>query len=333
MPGRAGTLEHRGAGSVPHGIPRSAFGDGSSRALIPEACETCWWIKLYFLRIGRGGDPPCGVHARTCPARVAESGISSSLGLVLRRGPSPGHRLRSRSPRGESAAAKFEGATAASALGLSCYAKVIRVPSHRASSRHGFARCGDCGRGAADAAGWSGASPARRRGLILSGRASCRGARSSCGWMPASCLRAAIPWCSIALWPARCWAISWGQLAAGPLSAGLFSSMLWGEMLFPDRYSITEDPPAPGLASASFDNDAVATAPKAFVAEGRLDSYALSVYAGRRLGLAPHGQWRWRAQPRNESRWLSPRGAAPGAGHGLWITELMGQGQVTAGVR
>ena len=100
-----------------------------------------------------------------------------------------------------------------------------------------------------------------------------------------------------------------------------------GEMLFPDRYSVTEDPLRPqGLASASFDNDAVATAPKAFVAEGRLESYALSVYAGRRLGLAPTGNGGGVHNLAMNHDGLSREALLQELGTGLWITELMGQG-------
>ena len=122
-------------------------------------------------------------------------------------------------------------------------------------------------------------------------------------------------------------AISWGQLAAGPSIGGpLSSSMLW-EMLFPGRYSVTEDPLRPqGLASASFDNDAVATAPKAFVAEGRLESYALSVYAGRRLGHAPTGNGGGVHNLAMNHDGLSREALLQELGTGLWITELMGQG-------
>ncbi|MEY3042352.1 MAG: metalloprotease PmbA, partial [Pseudomonadota bacterium] len=100
-----------------------------------------------------------------------------------------------------------------------------------------------------------------------------------------------------------------------------------GEALFPERYQIMEDPLRSGaLASASFDDDAVATAPKAFVESGRLVSYALSVYAARRLGLAPTGNGGGVHNLSMNHDGLTRPELLETLGTGLWITELMGQG-------
>ncbi|MCU9946714.1 metalloprotease PmbA [Pseudomonas sp. PDM13] len=134
-------------------------------------------------------------------------------------------------------------------------------------------------------------------------------------------------------------------LFAAELATGLFSSFLsaisggnlyrkssflegaLGERLFPEWLSIDERPLIPrAMASASFDNDGLATYAKPFVEKGELVSYILGTYSGRKLGLpstanaggvhnlfVTHGQEDQKALLRRMDR-------------GLLVTELMGHG-------
>lgn len=100
-----------------------------------------------------------------------------------------------------------------------------------------------------------------------------------------------------------------------------------GEQLFPDWFTLDERPRLKGgLASSSFDGDGLATRAKPFVEQGRLVSYVLGTYSGRKLGLpstanaggarnvfVTHGQ-------------LDQAGLLRQMDRGLLVTELMGQG-------
>ena len=100
-----------------------------------------------------------------------------------------------------------------------------------------------------------------------------------------------------------------------------------GERLFPEWFSILEDPFLPrGFRSAAFDAEGVATARTPLVEAGVLQRYVLGSYSARRLGL------RTTANAGGVHNLL----VAPSAGslqeivagipHGLLVTELMGQG-------
>ncbi|MNF54165.1 peptidase PmbA [compost metagenome] len=134
-------------------------------------------------------------------------------------------------------------------------------------------------------------------------------------------------------------------LFAAELATGLFGSFLsaisggnlyrkssflegaLGQRLFPEWLSIDERPHIPrAMASATFDNDGLATYAKPFVEQGELVSYILGTYSGRKLGLpstanaggvhnlfVSHGQEDQAALLRR-------------MGRGLLVTELMGQG-------
>ena len=100
-----------------------------------------------------------------------------------------------------------------------------------------------------------------------------------------------------------------------------------GQTLFPEWLSLDERPHIPrALGSASYDGDGLATYAKPFVENGRLISYVLSTYSGRKLGLpstanaggvhnlfVTHGDEDQQALLRR-------------MGRGLLVTELMGQG-------
>jgi len=63
-----------------------------------------------------------------------------------------------------------------------------------------------------------------------------------------------------------------------------------GERIFPDFFQLQERPHiAKGMASAAYDSEGVATADRDIVADGVLQSYILSSYSARRLGLQTTG--------------------------------------------
>lgn len=100
-----------------------------------------------------------------------------------------------------------------------------------------------------------------------------------------------------------------------------------GEQLFPEWLTLDERPHIPqALGSTAFDSDGLATYAKPFIEQGRLASYVLGTYSGRRLGLpstanaggvhnvfVSHGEADQPALIRQMQR-------------GLLVTELMGQG-------
>ncbi len=100
-----------------------------------------------------------------------------------------------------------------------------------------------------------------------------------------------------------------------------------GQQLFPDWLKLDERPHIPrALGSAAFDGDGLATYAKSFVEGGRLQSYVLGTYSGRKLGLpstanaggvhnlfVSHGD--------DSQQALIKR-----MGRGLLVTELMGHG-------
>ncbi len=100
-----------------------------------------------------------------------------------------------------------------------------------------------------------------------------------------------------------------------------------GQVIFPEWLSLDERPHIRGaLGSASFDGDGLATYGKYFVEKGQLQSYILSTYSSRKLGMpstansggvhnlfVSHGD-------ENQKALLKRMG------RGLLVTELMGQG-------
>jgi len=63
-----------------------------------------------------------------------------------------------------------------------------------------------------------------------------------------------------------------------------------GESVFPDFFSIEEDPfVLRGLSSSAFDNEGVQTEKRSIVSSGRLEGLFLSTYSAKKLGLASTG--------------------------------------------
>lgn len=82
-----------------------------------------------------------------------------------------------------------------------------------------------------------------------------------------------------------------GAISGGSLyrNASFLKDRL-GERLFPEWVTINELPRLPlGASSAPFDNDGLPTRAQNFIENGVLKSYALGLYAARRLSLIPTG--------------------------------------------
>ncbi len=100
-----------------------------------------------------------------------------------------------------------------------------------------------------------------------------------------------------------------------------------GKRIFPEFVHIHENPLLlRGLASAPFDGEGVATRPKDIVREGVLQSYILSSYSARKLGMQTTGN---AGGVRNLS--INPGdldldGLLRKMGRGLLVTEMMGHG-------
>ena len=119
-----------------------------------------------------------------------------------------------------------------------------------------------------------------------------------------------------------------GAISGGSLyrqSSFLLDSL--GKQVFPDWLRIYEQPRLKqGLGSASFDSDGLETRNKDFIAEGVLNSYILSTYSSRKLGMESTGN----AGGVNNLFVSSNAGGheelIKKMGTGLLVTELMGQG-------
>ncbi len=94
-----------------------------------------------------------------------------------------------------------------------------------------------------------------------------------------------------------------------------------------NHLSLTEQPLLPkAIGSASFDADGVATRENAFIDGGVVQSYALSTYSGRKLGMATTGNAGGVHNLTLSGRTLPVGALLAEMGRGLYVTELMGQG-------
>ena len=90
---------------------------------------------------------------------------------------------------------------------------------------------------------------------------------------------------------------------------------------------VTEDPHIPrGLASAPFDNEGVATNPKAIIDQGVIQTYLLDSYSACKLGLRTTGNAGGVRNLAVTTGDLSLEQMLGEMGTGLLVTELMGQG-------
>ncbi len=134
-------------------------------------------------------------------------------------------------------------------------------------------------------------------------------------------------------------------LFAPELAAGLFGHFLaaisggnlyrkasflegaMGQQLFPEWLALDERPHIPqALGSAAYDGDGLATRAKPFVAQGRLVSWLLSTYSGRKLGLPSTANAGGAHNLHVSHGPLDQAGLIRQMGRGLLVTELMGQG-------
>ncbi|WNC72920.1 metalloprotease PmbA [Thalassotalea psychrophila] len=100
-----------------------------------------------------------------------------------------------------------------------------------------------------------------------------------------------------------------------------------GEQVFSSHLNISERPHIlRGLASSSFDAEGIATQDREFIVDGVLQSYLLTSYSARKLGLTSTGNaggihnWMVSANNGDFEAMLKTLGT------GLLVTELMGQG-------
>ncbi|AWB68796.1 metalloprotease PmbA [Saccharobesus litoralis] len=100
--------------------------------------------------------------------------------------------------------------------------------------------------------------------------------------------------------------------------------------VFPEWLTILEDPfIKQGLASSYFDNEGVITQTRNIVEQGVLQTWLMSSYAARKMGLQSTGHaggiHNWRLQKANQSP-ANFDAMLQALGTGLLVTELMGQG-------
>jgi PmbA protein len=100
-----------------------------------------------------------------------------------------------------------------------------------------------------------------------------------------------------------------------------------GEKVASDHISLVENPFIPGgYASRCFDGDGVATSAKPFVKAGVLESYVLSTYSARKLGMTSTGNAGGVHNLLVEGRTRTVEELLSEMGDGLLVTSLMGQG-------
>ncbi len=106
-----------------------------------------------------------------------------------------------------------------------------------------------------------------------------------------------------------------------------------GQQIFPENIHIFEDPYlAKGLGSAPFDGEGVATKRRDIVNQGVLNSYVLSSYSARRLGLQTTANSGGIHNLLISNDDINFKQLLKKMGTGLFVTELIGQGiNITTG--
>lgn len=100
-----------------------------------------------------------------------------------------------------------------------------------------------------------------------------------------------------------------------------------GRRVFPEWLTIEEQPHLPGaLGSAAWDNEGVATRPRALVDQGEIQGYVLSSYSARKLGLQTTGNAGGVHNLVVGTSGEDLRALLARMSRGLLVTELMGQG-------
>ena len=124
-----------------------------------------------------------------------------------------------------------------------------------------------------------------------------------------------------------------GHLAAAISGGSLYrkSSFLLdhlGKQVLPDWFKISERPHLIGkLASTPFDSEGVRTLSREIIEQGILQTYLLTSYSGRKLGMQSTGHaggiHNWLVKPNSEGGLTA---LLRQMGTGLLVTDLMGQG-------
>ncbi len=123
-----------------------------------------------------------------------------------------------------------------------------------------------------------------------------------------------------------------GSLLSGISGSNLYRKQTFlvdhlGKKLFPDFMEILEDPFLPkGLSSTPYDAEGVAVRPRKLIDQGVLQSYLLSTYSARRLGLKSTGNAGGAHNILVKNTGESLNQLLKQMGTGLLITELFGQG-------
>ncbi len=119
-----------------------------------------------------------------------------------------------------------------------------------------------------------------------------------------------------------------GALSGGALyRKASFLLEALGTQVASDHLRLIEQPHLPGaIGSAGFDSDGVATRDKSFVDAGVVQSYALSAYSARKLGLVTTGNAGGVHNLSLSGHRLPFDALLREMGRGLYVTELMGQG-------
>jgi PmbA protein len=100
-----------------------------------------------------------------------------------------------------------------------------------------------------------------------------------------------------------------------------------GKPVFPKGINVHEEPHLRGgLASAAYDSEGVATTRRDFIQDGLLSSYVLDSYSARKLGMQTTGNSGGVRNLRINSGVQGWDELIKTMGHGLIVTELMGQG-------
>lgn len=104
-----------------------------------------------------------------------------------------------------------------------------------------------------------------------------------------------------------------------------------GQPVFPKHIDVLEDPHVPkGKGSAPFDDEGVITSKRRIVKNGVVQTYFLSTYSARKLGMKTTGHAGGSQNLTLQSRLTRPGDDLPAMlrklGTGLFVTELMGQG-------
>ena len=101
-----------------------------------------------------------------------------------------------------------------------------------------------------------------------------------------------------------------------------------GKQVLPDWFQISEQPHLIGhLASTPFDSEGVRTSDREIIKDGVLQTYLLTSYSGKKLGMQSTGHaggiHNWLVKPNSQGKLTA---LLRQMGKGLLVTDLMGQG-------